>query len=381
MRSICPHFGIMEQQAGPGGWTVGIRQPSPRPGQIELWAMQSVAHGADYIGFFRWRTACFGTEIYWHGILDYDSRDNRRLREVKDFYRKFRTLDEAAGADYRGFFVVVQDYDNEFDAELDEWHGAVAAPSGQGIFLAAQKLHTPYNVVSLNDKTDAAELAPYPVLLYPHPVIMTEARAKVLEAYVAAGGTLVVGCRAGLKDKEGHCVMMPQPGLLSDLTGTTVEDFGFSRAEEEIRAQMADGTVLPAPVFQDILQAQEGTRVLATYTDGYFKGAPALTEHPYGKGSVLHFGSTFCRENMGVLLRYLNLAEPLQDIIAAPDDVELALQEKDEKAYLFVLNFMGEPRSICLKREVTFMYTGEKVQGEIQLPAYGTAVYSWKEHA
>ncbi len=28
-----------------------------------LWAMQSIAHGADYVSFFRWRTATVGTEL------------------------------------------------------------------------------------------------------------------------------------------------------------------------------------------------------------------------------------------------------------------------------------------------------------------------------
>ena len=49
VRSICPHFGIMEQQSGGNGWTTRMEAPSPRPGQLTLWAMQSVAHGADYI--------------------------------------------------------------------------------------------------------------------------------------------------------------------------------------------------------------------------------------------------------------------------------------------------------------------------------------------
>ena len=71
VRSICPHFGIMEQQSGAGGWTTRMEGPAPRPGQLTLWAMQSVAHGADYISFFRWRTCTFSTEMYWHGILDY----------------------------------------------------------------------------------------------------------------------------------------------------------------------------------------------------------------------------------------------------------------------------------------------------------------------
>lgn len=50
-RSVCPHFGIMEQQSGANGWTTRMEGPAPRPGQLTLWAMQSVAHGADYISF------------------------------------------------------------------------------------------------------------------------------------------------------------------------------------------------------------------------------------------------------------------------------------------------------------------------------------------
>ena len=59
----------MEQQAGPAGWDiVGV---TPRPGELRLWAYQAVAHGADAILFFRWRTARWGTEEYWHGVLDH----------------------------------------------------------------------------------------------------------------------------------------------------------------------------------------------------------------------------------------------------------------------------------------------------------------------
>lgn len=65
VRSVCPHFGIMEQQAGAGGSST--RRPRrPKPGQMMLWAMQSIAHGADYVSFFRWRTVTYGPEMYWH---------------------------------------------------------------------------------------------------------------------------------------------------------------------------------------------------------------------------------------------------------------------------------------------------------------------------
>lgn len=383
VRSVCPHFGIMEQQSGPGGWTTRMEQASPRPGQLTLWAMQSVAHGADYIGFFRWRTASFGTEIYWHGILNYDNRDNRRLAEVKDFGKKLHSLDCLAGADYKAAFAVLNDYDNVFDSEVDHWHGRVSAPSEREIFAASQQSHTPYNAIYLRDDTEDGELTGYPVVFYPHPVLMDERRKELLARYVKRGGTLVIGCRAGYKDMQGHCVMMPIPGLLAELTGTDVGDFTFAcPGEEPARAKLSEKAasasgmeMFEAPVFQDVITAHEGTRILARYDNHYFRGEAALTEHAFGKGRVLHLGTTFTRENVKMLLTYLGIVEPFADVIDAPEEVELAVQEKEGRRYLFVLNYADREETVTLKRKARLMYTGDMVTGAVTLPAYGTAVY------
>ena len=45
------NFWVMEQQSGPGGWE--IVSSSTKPGELRLWAYQSIAHGADAIIFFR----------------------------------------------------------------------------------------------------------------------------------------------------------------------------------------------------------------------------------------------------------------------------------------------------------------------------------------
>ena len=87
-RAVSRIFGIMEQQSGAGGWNSRMMQPALKRGQMTLWTMQSIAHGADFVSYFRWRTCTFGTEIYWHGILDYSGRDNRRLAEVCDIYKR-----------------------------------------------------------------------------------------------------------------------------------------------------------------------------------------------------------------------------------------------------------------------------------------------------
>ena len=51
------------------------------------------------------------------------------------------------------------------------------------------------------------------------------------------------------------------------------------------------------------------------------------------------------------------------------------MRRKDDKRYLFVLNFQPKEESFILKQEAKLLYTGERVQGVQSLPAYGTAVY------
>ena len=46
-RALSPNFGVMEQQSAPTAGISDMLAPMPLPGQMRLWTMQSVAHGAD----------------------------------------------------------------------------------------------------------------------------------------------------------------------------------------------------------------------------------------------------------------------------------------------------------------------------------------------
>lgn len=375
VRSICPHFGIMEQQSGAGGWTTRMEGPAPRPGQLTLWAMQSVAHGADYISFFRWRTCTFSTEMYWHGILDYDNRDNRKLAEVKDFYNKLKYLDEVCGADYTAAFGVLKDYDNMWDTNVDVWHKRVEAQSSEEIFIASEIYHTPYNTLYLNEDTDIKELQKYPVLIYAHPVIMTGKRAALLKEYVANGGILIIGCRSGYKQENGKCVMLPQPGFLQKITGSDVRDFTFtSPAEPSVTANW-DGQTIDMPIFNDIMEPVEEGETLAFYDNSYYAGKPAVIRKNTGKGYAIHFGSTFSRESMKVLLEYTGILEPFQAMLEAPQEVEVIQRVKGNKKYFFVLNYMGSEQKIVLKKQMRSLYDNVIANGEICMKPYETIVY------
>ena len=380
VRSVCPHFGIMEQQSGANGWNARLDAPAPKPGQLMLWAMQSVMHGADFVSFFRWRTATKGTEMYWHGILDYDNRDNRKLAEVKAFHARTQAISEVAGAEFVAPFALVRDYDNIFDAQLDVWHGRVADSSETEIFVVSQLTHTPMDVVYLLEGIEARELLKYKVLIYPHAEILAEKACVVLEEYVRMGGCLIIGARTGQKDTNGQCVMMPMPGLLGGLTQTAVKEFTLVGPADDAVTADWNGAEIEAGVFNDILEpVGADARVLASYHDNgvgpYYTGAAAVIETKVGQGRVLHFGGTFTRDNVKAFLDYAGVLEPFADSVRAPEACEIALRRKGGQDYLFVLNYDSAAQEISLGRNMVDMDSGERVNGPVTLPPYGTKVY------
>ncbi len=375
VRSVCPHFGIMEQQAGANGWVTKMEGPAPAPGQLTLWAMQSVAQGSDFVSFFRWRTCTVGTEMYWHGILDYDNRDNRKLAEVKDFYRKLKSIDAVCGAENVAAFALVKDYDNVWDSEADAWHRRVAERSEKEIFAASELYHTPYNIVYLQKDSELSDLSKYPVLLYPHPTLVSRERSVLLKSYVEEGGTLVIGCRSGYKDMNGRCIMMPQPGLLQEITGSDVREFTFTGLAQETVWASCGEEKIEMPVFNDILEPHDGSKAIAVYGNGYYAGKAAITEKRFKRGKAIHFGSTFSRKNLKWLFEYLGIKEPFAELIEAPETLEVVMRKKGDTCYLFVLNFQAEEVSFTLKREMRLLYTGDTKAGKQSLSGYGTAVY------
>lgn len=375
-RSVSPAFGIMEQQSGANGWTTRMEAPTPRPGQITLWTMQSIAHGADFISYFRWRTCTFGTEMYWHGILDYSGRDNRRLREIQEISRKLSSMKEIAGAKYAAKVGILKDYDNLWDAQHDRWRQRLEACSQKALFTALQASHTPFDYVYLDGQVTCEELCRYEVLFYPHGSILTDGRMKLLEEYVAAGGKLVMGCRTGYKDIFGRCVTDCLPGKAAALTGTDIPEYSFAAPDDGKVMADWDGAPIEAAVFNDLLEpAGEHAEVLARYTSSYYAGTPALIRNRHGKGETYYFGGAFAEDTAKVFLEKLGAAAPYGGRLALPRGCELAVREKDGCKYLFVLNYASHAVKAELKEEMCEVLSGQMMHGEIEMAPYEVKIF------
>ena len=375
-RSVSPVFGIMEQQAGANGWTTRMETPAPKPGQMKLWTMQSIAHGADMVSYFRWRTSPIGCEIYWHGLNDYANTDNRRLKELKSIGKLLPKLEPVCGTTYKAKVAVLKDYANEWDAQTDKWHGRINYYSDNSWFAETQLTHTPCDFFYLQPDTTTEELAGYDILVYPHPAILQSGTSDLLKEYVEHGGTLVFGARAGYKDEFGRCPMRPMPGLISEWCGVTVTDYTLTGpGDQPVMIELAEKT-MEAPVFNEVIKpTDESTEVLGRFKGSYYDNQPALCRKNMETGSVYYLGACFSAELVKYILDITGTASPYKKILELPEDVELAVRTDGEREFLFLLNYKPYQVEIELKHKLTDFESKEVCFGLTQMKPYEAKIY------
>jgi beta-galactosidase len=380
-RSVSPNFGIMEQQSGPGGWVNRIEVPSPYPGQMRLWTYQSIMHGADLLLYFRWRTATVGTEMYWHGINDYHNKPNRRLAEAGAIGAELERIGERiVGATFRANVAIVKDYDNEWDGELDNWHGPMERASVEAWFKALQHRHIPVDILYMRESTSIEDLLRYDVLFYPHPTILTAETAALLESYAQRGGNVVFGCRTGYKDQSGRCYMLPFPGPAAGMCGITVEDFTIIAGKVAAPAVRfgEDGeepATTTADKFNDVIHVEDpSVEVVATYASSYYAGKPALTRRRTGQGFVWYYGAAFNEKAANAVIDGLSLRSPLEGVVTLPEQVELGIRDKEGESYAFLLNYGERPADLVLHQEFGELLQDRVMSGTVRLEPYGVLI-------
>jgi len=381
VRSISPNFTIMEQQSGPGGWVNKMDMPSPKPGQMRLWTYQSIAHGANMVLYFRWRTATVGNEIYWHGINDYHNRPNRRVREAGQIGAELAQAgNRIASTRFKAEIALLRDYDNDWDGEYDMWHGPFSWQSGKAWFKALNRRHIPSDTLYVRSGTTIEDLKSYKVLVYPHPAIMRDETAALLEQYTREGGIIVFGCRTGYKDERGHCYMRPFPGAAAGLCGISVEEFTMvkgTRAATSMKWSGGEEALTGADSFNDILFVEsDSVEVIAHYATDYYEGKPAVTKNVFGEGEAWYFGAVFNEASAGQIIERLGLVSPAAGWLTLPKEVELAIREDEAGPLHFLLNYSEQPAVLTLREAKTDLLTGKNLSGTVTLEGYGVVVLS-----
>jgi len=363
-------FMIMEEQSGKAGQKTFA--PQPETGQVRLWTYQGVAHGAMGINYFRWDTATFGAEEYWHGILNHDRSKSPAYEEIRQTVKELKALgQEVLYSQYAAQTALVFDYDCSWAVKIQPGHYALdymtQVTSWYGAISAS---HTGIDVIA-----PEADLSPYKIVFAPLAYLMSEKQAAKIKSFVQAGGMFVTNFRLGVKTESSQIVRTPLPGLLRDVMGVTVADY--------VPIYSAKNTVKFAPglagpdgecgLWTDILQPT-GAEVLASYTKGSHAGEAAITMNTVGSGKAVYIGADLDAASLARVLRTLSGLAGVKPPLEVPPGIELTVRRAGDKQWIFVLNHTSVSQSVSIPKTFTDLLTGGTHTGKVDVSGYGVRV-------
>jgi beta-galactosidase len=335
LRGVNGRMMIMEQLTGPAGQTYLLR--TPRPGEMNLWAFQTIAHGAEGVVHFNWRTARGGVETYWYGVLDADSVPRARYREFQKEGKEIARIGaEVLGSRVLSDVAVIRDYDAEWAFD----HQFLVPEASYGtafnaLFRAASDARYNVDIVSTE-----ADLSRYKVVFAPALVLMDAELAGRLTRFVEGGGTLVMSAHSAVRDRDNTLTDKALPVDLTGLFGVEVEWFQTYKApsRDGNAVSFADGASAPIRVFAEVL-APKSAEVVGRWASDTFAGSPACTERRAGKGLAVYYGSFFDLDSARVLLKRYATRAGIEPILAGvPQEVEVTRRTKGTTHYYFLLN-------------------------------------------
>ena len=361
---------VMEQGSGTAGW--GRMMATPQPGQMRLWAYQAVAHGAEMISFFRWRSCRWGREQYWHGLLYHHGIPQRRYDEAKQMGKEFPKLAELDGSAVKAEVAILWDYDCVWALETQ--------PNAGGGFgyveIAKQysRLLSRLGIVS-DAISPWAPLSDYKVVIAPCMHVCPPELAERLKAFVQNGGTLILGPRSGVKDRENAIFDELLPGPLRQLAGCHVEEYdAFSTVLGlELKVKDAAGEEFRVSGIADVLAPETGKAFL-WYVNHYFAGKPAAVRNIFGKGQCIYVGSVLDDTAAMALLRETAREKAIRHRTDLHESIEMVRRVKQGQSYAFYLNHNVEGMTVNIERPGVDLISGAHMSGNYFLPGFGVAI-------
>ncbi|MGF1632747.1 MAG: beta-galactosidase [Phycisphaerae bacterium] len=298
MRSYTGRWALMEVQPGQLNWS-GVPM-MPYPGAIRLWLWTAIAHGCEFINVYRLKQPTFGIEMWHDGLLGHDGvTPTPGGEQFRQTAREAALVEEALGkkpaSDYEPLagadafetpvgilfdFEHIWAYATHQQAKgwnyvnlAVQWHQA-AACCGLGTCVLQPGKAIPESVK---------------VLVVPGLQMVDSDTIDILKTFVERGGHLVLTCRTGWQDRDGHFFTGPRAEPILDLIGGRIEAYD-ALPDGNVGLVTFDGTDHRWSAWAEQITAEAGTEVLARHADQFYKGASAVTTRSHGSGSVTYCG-------------------------------------------------------------------------------------------
>jgi beta-galactosidase len=362
-------FVIMEEQSGKAGQR--FFAPQPYKGQLRLWTYQAIAHGAMGVNYFRWDTAPFGAEEYWHGLLNHDRSESVGFEEIRQSVKELKTLGrEMLESSYLANAALIFDLDSDWALQVQPGQNKLTYPSHLISWYASiAGAHVGIDVIRAD-----ADLARYTAVFAPLQYVLSEKQAANIRGFVQSGGLFVTSFRLGAKDETSQIVRTALPGLLRDVMGVSVKDYVPIYSEKmgvKFLSQLA-GPDGECALWADLLEPGSAS-VLATYTGPYAEQA-AITINSFGKGKAVYVGADLDPESLARVLRTLVETAGIKSTFHVPRGVEITTRKAGDRQWIFLLNHSAKSQEASFHGRFTDLLTGTTHAEKAALRPYDVLV-------
>lgn len=321
MRSFNGLSGPMELQPGEVNW--GETNPWPLPGAIHMWLLRAFGAGARLVCTYRYRQPLYGSELYHKGLAETDgvtpspggreySQAMSDVRELRKHYNPNAQEPESYAARHTAFLIA---YDNRWDIsnhkQTIRWD---TVAHWMRYYRALKSVEAPIDVL-----TPDRDFSKHPFVVAPAFQLVDQELIRRFTDYVQGGGHLVLTCRTGQKDMQGHLWEGPWAMPILRLIGAKIPFYDDLPVGVDGHVSAA-GKTYAWGTWADILQPDAGTEVLATYSDQFYAGRPAAVTRKLGKGTVTYIGvDTLDGELEGALIHQVYEAAGASPANLAPN--------------------------------------------------------------
>ena len=363
------NFWVMETQPGAVNWHA-VNSFLNR-GEARAMAWQAIAHGADDVNYWQWRSALNGQEEYHGTLVGPDGTPVPFYDEVKQTAQEFSKAENA----FRGTTVMSQvallySYDSHWAIQSQRHtrnYDDIALL--ESYYRDLRKLSQSLDVIS-----PYAPLETYKLVVAPSLNVLPQDLAEHLLEYVRNGGHLVLGPRSGMKDQFNGLLPQRQPGFLVDALGGRVEQYYALEKNLPISGTWGSGEV--STWAEQIKVNAPDAEILMTYgkSNGWLDGQPAVVTHPFGKGRITYIGAVLDDKHMTTAVEWMVKTSGVTAAFGpVPDGVEVSRRVGAGKQVYILINYSGENRQVAFPHSMK-MLLQNKEGASADLPPYGVEV-------
>jgi beta-galactosidase len=364
-------FWLMETQPGNVDWrpanTVLHR------GEMRVMAWHAVAHGADAVLYWQWRSALNGQEQYHGTLVDQSGKPRLIYGEVQQLGQEFARASSllAGSTTPQPEVAILNSYDARWSIQWQRHH--------EDFDYVAHLLHYHRPFAARNIPVDIvspyAPLDGYRLVVAPGLILVDETIVANLKAYTERGRNLMLTLRCGMKDDYNALLPSRQPGPLAELASVEVEEYYALDEPVPVIGNWFSGH---SRFWAERLKLTgDIVSVAARYgpSNGWLDEQVAITVNSRNNGLVYYVGAYLDEEAQQAFIDRVILILGLKPTLKAPTGVEVRTRVSAGGEDVFiVINHTREEKSLDLPWPTREHLTETLLTNEVKLAPYGVLI-------